>query len=115
MSEQTPPVPHFNVHTTEFEPLPEYGGGQAILYRSPDGRRLAGSFKESGQHDMVMPFDEFIYVVGGTMRVTVDGSAPLDLAAGDACYLKAGQHVNFEQSDDFHDVTVLVSEDEISF
>ncbi len=115
MADQQHPVPHFNVHTTEFEPLPEYGGGQAILYRSPDGRRLAGSFRESGQHHMVMPFDEFIYIVAGSMRITVDGGAELSMSVGDACYLTAGQHVAFDQSEDFHDVTVLMSEDEINF
>lgn len=115
MTDQAHPVPHFNVHTTEFEPLPEFGGGQAILYRSPDGQRLAGSFRESGQHAMLMPFDEFIYVVGGSMRITVDGGDEVSMAAGDACYLRAGQHVAFDQSADFHDVTVLISDDEISF
>lgn len=107
------PLPHFNVHDTEFEPLPEFGGGKAILYHSPDKRRLAGSFRESGTHRMTMAFDEFIYVVGGGVTITADGGEPVRLEAGDTCYLTQGQDVLFEMDDDFHDVTVLISDDPI--
>ena len=103
-------APHFNVHTTDFDPLPEFGGSKAILYHSPDRTRLAGSFRESGTHRLTMPFDEFIYVVGGGVKITVTGGETFDLAVGDACYLKQGQDVLFEMTDDFHDVTVLISD-----
>ena len=106
-------APYYNVHQTEFEPLPEFGGGKAILYHSDDGTRLAGSFRESGTHHMAMPFDEFIYVVGGGVRLTVDGGEPFRLGVGDACYLKQGQDVIFEMEEGFHDVTVLISDDPI--
>lgn len=106
-------VPHFNVHTTDFEPLPEFGGGKAILFHSADRKRLAGSFRESGTHRMTMPFDEFLYVVGGGTTITVDGGEPISLGVGDACYLKQGQDVLFQMTDDFHDVTVLISDDPI--
>jgi uncharacterized cupin superfamily protein len=111
----TADIPHFNVHTAEYSALPEFGGGEAILYRSPDGKRLAGSFKESGKHRMVMSYDEFIYVVAGEARVMVDGVAAVSLRPGDVCYLKEGQTVDFEMSDDFHDITVLTSDTEISY
>jgi uncharacterized cupin superfamily protein len=103
-------APHFNVHTTKFDPLPEFGGAKAILYRSSDGRRLAGSFRESGTHRMTMPFDEFIYVVGGGVKISIEGGERFDLSVGDACYLKQGQDVQFEMTSDFHDVTVLISD-----
>lgn len=106
-------IPHFNVHTTPFEPLPEFGGSKAILYHSADKRRLAGSFRESGTHRLVMPFDEFIYIVGGGVTLTVDGAPPVTLGVGDTCYLRQGQDVLFEMTDDFHDVTVLMSDDPI--
>ncbi|MEN0138167.1 MAG: cupin domain-containing protein [Rhodococcus sp. (in: high G+C Gram-positive bacteria)] len=108
-------VPRFNVHTTDWTPLPELGGHEAILYKSEDGRRLAGSFRESGRHTMKMPFDEFIYVVAGSTRITVEGEDPFDLGVGDCCYLKEGMEVTFEHSEDFHDVTVLISDQPIEY
>lgn len=110
MTSATGPVPHFNVHTADYQPLPEFGGKQAVLYKSADGRRLAGSFHESGTHTIVMPFDEFMYLVAGTCTITVEGDS-FQMAVGDCCYLRQGQEVTFEMSDDFHDVTVLISDD----
>jgi uncharacterized cupin superfamily protein len=103
-------APHFNVHTTKFEPLPEFGGSKAILYKSKDGRRLAGSFRESGTHRLTMPFDEFIYVVAGGVKISIEGGDSFTLAAGDACYLQQGQDILFDMTPDFHDVTVLMSD-----
>ena len=103
-------VPHFNIHTAVFEPLPEFGGSKAILYESPDKRTIAGSFKESGTHRLLMPFDEFIYVVAGGVKITVEGAEMVSLTVGDVCYLKQGRNVLFEMTDDFHDVTVLISD-----
>lgn len=110
MSSSNGHVPRFNVHTADFEPLPEFGGKQAILYKSEDGKRLAGSFHETGTHTMVMPFDEFIYVVGGSCEISVEGSDSFELKVGDCCYLRQGQNVTFAMADDFHDVTVLISD-----
>ena len=104
-------IPYFNVHTTKFDPLPEFGGSQAILYKSSDGKRLAGSFRESGTHTITMPFDEFIYIVAGGAKISVEGGDTVDLKVGDCCYLRQGQKVTFEMTDDFHDVTVLISDD----
>ena len=103
-------VPHFNVDTTFHEPLPEFGGGKAILYQSADRKRLAASFRESGTASMTMPFDDFSYVVGGRAKITVDGGEPINLSVGDAFYLKQGQAVIFDLSDDFHVVTMLISD-----
>lgn len=108
-------VPHFNVHTADFTPLAEFGGHEAILYKSEDGTRLAGSFKEAGKHTMTMPFDEFIYVVGGHTTISVAGGESIELGVGGCCYLRQGQEVTFEHSDDFHDVTVLVSDKPIEY
>lgn len=110
MSSKFGPIPHFNVYTADYEPLPEFGGKQAVLYQSEDGKRLAGSFHESGTHTLVLPFDEFMYLVAGTCTITVEGDS-FEMSAGDCCYLRQGQEVTFAMSDDFHDVTVLVSDD----
>jgi uncharacterized cupin superfamily protein len=103
-------VAQFNVFATEYEPLPEFGGKKAILYAADDNRRVAGSFHESGVHQMLMPFDEFIYVIAGTATISVEGGDKVELGAGGCCYLKEGQNVTFDFSDDFHDVSVLVSD-----
>jgi uncharacterized cupin superfamily protein len=106
-------VPRFHVATTAHDPLPEYGGTKAILYHSADRKRLAASFHESGTARMTMPFDDFSYVVAGSGKITVDGGEPINLNAGDAFYLKQGQDVQFVLSDDFHVVTMLMSDDPI--
>ena len=106
-------VPHFNVDTTTYDPLPEFGGGKAILFHSPDRRRLAASFRESGTARMTMPFDDFSYVVAGSAKITVDGGEPINVATGDAFYLKQGQDVLFDLTDDFHVVTMLMSDQPI--
>lgn len=108
-------IPHFNAITVEGTPVPQYGGTEAVLYSSADGKRLAGSFRESGTHTMVMPFDEFVYLIAGSVTLTLAGEEPLVLSAGDCAYLKEGQEVTWEMSDDFHDVTVLVSDKKIEY
>jgi uncharacterized cupin superfamily protein len=103
--------PHqFNVHTTERTPFPEFGGDRAMLYTSPDRRRIAGSFREQGKHHVVQPFDEFIFVIEGSARIEVEGYEPFDMAAGDCCWLKQGDAVTFEMHAGFLDVAVLVSD-----
>lgn len=104
-------VPHFKVATTPHDPLPEFGGSKAVLYHSPDRKRLAASFHESGTARMTMPFDDFSYVVGGSAKITVDGGEPISLSVGDAFYLKKGQDVIFDLADDFHVVTMLTSDE----
>lgn len=108
-------LPHLNVHAAAYQPLPAYGGAQAVLYRSPDGKRIAGSFKESGKHSLTMPYDEFLFVIAGSATLVIDGGERRTLSAGDACYLRQGLTVDFEMSPDFHDVAVLISDDEIRY
>ena len=108
-------IPHFNVHTADWVPLPAMGGFEAILHKSADGTRLAGSFRESGTHTLTMPFDEFLYIVAGTARITVDDKETVELGVGDCVYLFQGSTVNFDYSDDFHDVTVLISDTPIEY
>ena len=108
-------VPRLNVLSTEFTPMPGFGGSQAVLYHSLDRTRLAGTFRESGSHTLTMEYDEFIYIVTGHMVVTIRGGDRHELAAGDACYLRQGMTVDFEMSEDFQDVAVLVSNNPIAY
>ena len=106
-------IPHLDVHDAPWQPLPQYGGHQAVLYRSEDRKRIAGTFRESGTHKMVMPFDEFVYVIGGSVKISVEGGNSFEAAAGTAFYVRQGMDVTWEMSDDFHDVTVLLSDQPI--
>lgn len=104
-------VLHLNTHTTDFVTLPGFeGASQSVLYTAADGTRVAGTFKEQGRHTMTMPFDEFLYVIAGSSSISVTGGDSVVLRAGDCCYLRQGQEVTFEMSDDFHDVAVLISD-----
>lgn len=103
-------IPSLNVNTSHFDPLPEFGGSQCVLYRSPDRTRLAGSFKETGSHRMTMAYDEFVYVVAGGVALTVEGGERYEFEVGDAFYVRQGMTVLWEMTDDFHDVTVLISD-----
>lgn len=38
--------------------LPEFGGKEAIIYRSSDGKRVAAAFHESGTPNSTYPFDD---------------------------------------------------------
>lgn len=102
-------VPRFNVHTVAYDLSPEWGGWKKFLYESGDGARRAGSFKEVGHYQATMPFDEFMFVIAGSLSVSVEGGETFELTSGDCCYLRKGLSVTFDFSSDFHDVAVLMS------
>jgi uncharacterized cupin superfamily protein len=109
VSDETPPIYRLNVKDeANFDPLPEYNGHQAWLYKSEDGKRRAGSFKEHGRFEEENEFDEFIYIVAGSTKISVDGAEPYTLVAGECTYLRKGTKVTFEHDDEFHDVAVLI-------
>jgi uncharacterized cupin superfamily protein len=112
MSNSDNKVPRFNVFTAEYDPLPEWGGGQKVLYQSPNGKRKAGSFKEYGKFTEVMPFDEFFYVVAGSTKIRIEGGESFELKVGDCVYFRKGMTVHFDHAKDFHDVAVLMSHDD---
>lgn len=99
-----------NVHTTCWSPFPEFGGTESVLFTSEDGTRFAASFRLSGTHSWVMQYDDFFYVIAGSARVTMDDEDPVEIVAGDFCRIRRGTSVTFEMSDDFHEVSVLVSD-----
>lgn len=110
MSDDQTAVERFNVHDAPWQPFPEFGGSQAALFASADGTRLAASYRLSGTHSWVLPYDDFFYVIAGHARVTVEGGETFEVAAGDFCHLRAGNRVTFEMSDDFHEVSTLVAD-----
>ncbi len=104
-----------NIRDAKWTPYPDFGGAEFVLYRSPDGRRVAAAWQEAGQHTFTYPFDEFVYVVRGSAKVAVHGGETFELVEGDLAYFTEGVTVDFDMSDDFMDVTCLVSDREVAW
>lgn len=115
MTEQ-PGIPHFTPTKASFSAFADRPGWEtSLLYRSPDGKRVAASFKEQGTLSHLAECDEFIYVIAGTSHIKIEGVGEIDLGPGDACYIEAGQTVEYTHSEDFHDVAVLIGDKEIIY
>jgi hypothetical protein len=107
-----PPV-HAKLENLPWVDLPEFGGREAIIYRSPDGRRVAAAFHESGKATFTYPFDEFLVVTSGSVTVRVHGGETFTMSAGEVGYFNEGTTVDFDFSADFSDITYLVSDHEV--
>jgi uncharacterized cupin superfamily protein len=108
-------IPHGPLGSFEWVDLPEFGGREAIIYRSRDGRRVAAAFEESGKATFTYPFDEFLVVTSGTARIQVHGGELIELKKGDVAYIREGTSVDFEFSEDFSDVTCLMADHEVKW
>lgn len=105
-------VPRGRVEDFNWVSLPQFGGSEAIIYRSPDGKRVAAAFKESGKVTFTYSFDEFFYVTSGHIKITVHGGPTFEVKQGEVAYMREGQTVDFDFSKDFSDVAYLVSDHE---
>jgi uncharacterized cupin superfamily protein len=108
-SHPTPPV-HLSQKDLKWVPLPEFGGQEAIIHRSPDGRRVAAAFRESGRSTFTYSFDEFLIVTSGSLTVHVHGGETFTLSKGDLGYFTQGTVVDFDFSKDFSDITCLMGD-----
>jgi uncharacterized cupin superfamily protein len=108
-------VPHGKLSEFNWVALPEFGGKEAIIYRSPDGKRVAAAFQESGSPSFTYPFDEFLVVTSGSVKVRVHGGSSFTLLKGDVAYFREGMSVDFQFSDDFSDITSLVADHEVKW
>jgi hypothetical protein len=108
-------IPHGPLDSFEWVALPEFGGREAIIYRSPDGRRVAAAFEESGQATFTYPFDEFLVVTAGTATIKVHGGETIHLRKGDVAYIREGTTVDFDFSADFADITCLMADHEVKW
>jgi uncharacterized cupin superfamily protein len=108
-------IPHGRPADFNWVALPEFGGREAVIYRSPDGRRVAAAFEESGKESFTYPFDEFLMVTAGTVKIAVHGAETLLLSKGDVAYLPEGTAVDFEFSKDFADITCLTADHEVKW
>jgi uncharacterized cupin superfamily protein len=82
---------------------------------SPDGKRVAAAFEESGKATFTYPFDEFLVVTSGTAKIKVHGGETIELKKGDVAYLREGTSVDFEFSKDFSDITCLMADHEVKW
>jgi uncharacterized cupin superfamily protein len=99
-----PPAPvHLRQQDLHWVPLPAFGGQEAIIHRSADGKRVAAAFRESGKSSFTYPFDEFLVVTSGSLTVHVHGGETFTLRQGDVAYFHQGTAVDFEFSN-FYDV-----------
>ena len=103
-------IPHGKPADFNWVALPEFGGREAVIYRSPDGRRVAAAFEESGKESFTYPFDEFLMVTAGTVKIKVHGGETLLLSKGDVAYIPEGSAVDFVFSKDFADITCLTAD-----
>ncbi|KFA53858.1 hypothetical protein S40293_01726 [Stachybotrys chartarum IBT 40293] len=95
----------------EWTPFPEYGGQRSIVYRSEDGKIVAGAAHEKGKATLVYPWDEFFFVTQGSIVCDVEGGDTSTAKKGDVVYFKRGTKVNFEFSQDFYNIAVFISTD----
>lgn len=102
-------MPHEYSESFEWVSLTEVGGSDAIIHRSPDGKRVTAAFTESGKFTFTYPFDEFTVVTWGTGKSRVRGGPALKLGRGDVAYFREGMTIDIELSD-FANVTMLVSD-----
>ncbi len=61
------------------------------------------------------PFDEFAFVLKGSAKVDVHGGESFSIGAGDILYVEEGTTIDFEMSDDFEDITMLVSDKPVAW
>ncbi len=106
-------VTHSTPSEFKWAVLPEFGGTEAIIYRSQDGKRVAVAFRESGSATFTYPFDEFLMVTSGSVTVRVHGGSTFTLVKGDVGYFCEGTSVDFEFSDDFSNIACLVADHEV--
>lgn len=110
-----PKALRFNMKEVDWEMTPEFGGGEHVFYRSTDKTRAVVAFKESGKHTFEYPFDEFAFVLKGSAKVDIHGGEKFTISAGDILYVEEGTVIDFEMSEDFEDITMLVSDKPVTW
>lgn len=104
-------VPHGAWSSFLKQAAPNYGGREGIIYRSPDGKRVAGAFTHSGRYSFTFPFDEFVFVTSGRVKVSVRSGSRFELKAGDVAYFRKGMTVDFiAPGENYGNVAMFVDE-----
>jgi uncharacterized cupin superfamily protein len=106
-------TPYGDHSSFPWQPFPQYGGSKAMIYRSEDGKIVAGTARESGTTSLTYPCDEFFYVTAGWTKVKIHGGDEFTLKQGDFVYLKKGTTVDFEFGDGFTNVAVFIGTEKV--
>lgn len=107
-------VPYSTWNTFPWEPFPEYAGFKSVLYRSADGKIVAGAAKETGTATLTYPCDEFFYVTKGWIKLGIHRGDSMTLSEGQFIYLKKGTTVDFEFGPDFANVAVFIDNEPVT-
>lgn len=85
-------VNKLSISAATMVPLEPYGK-IATFFRSADGLRAAGvwTVDEGQQFDYELPYDLFVYVVDGELRVATQDGGTVTLSRGDVAYFVAEQ------------------------
>lgn len=98
-------VPYGNYDSFPKKDFPEWKGSKSVMYRSADGKRVAGTFCESESATMTYPCDEFTYVKKGWVKAEIQGGDTFTLHEGDCVYFTKGITVTFSSSEDYCNVS----------
>jgi uncharacterized cupin superfamily protein len=103
-------------HPSSFpsEDFPQYGGSKSIIYRSADGKIVAGHAKETGTTSLTYPCDEFFYVTEGWTDLKINGGESFRLNKGDFVYLTKGTTVDFVFGDGFANAAVFLDSERVT-
>ncbi|KAM6509436.1 hypothetical protein FALCPG4_017091 [Fusarium falciforme] len=107
-------APYGNWESFTWQPFPDYDGIKSIIYRSADGKIVAGAAKESGKGTLKWPCDEFLFVTEGWNKFRIEDGKVFTLKKGDFCYLRKGHVVHMEISDDFGNVAVFIDTEPVT-
>ncbi|CAK7200664.1 hypothetical protein SEUCBS139899_003362 [Sporothrix eucalyptigena] len=98
-------IPYGNYNSFPKVDFPEWKGNKSVIYRSADGKRVAGTFCESESAKMTYPCDEFTYVKKGWVKAEIEGGETFTLYEGDCVYFTKGITVTFSSSEDYCNVS----------
>lgn len=98
-------VPYGRYDSFPKIPFPEWSGYKSVMYRSADGKQVAGTFHETESATMTYPCDEFTYVKTGWVKAEVKGGDTFTLYEGDCVYFTKGTTVTFWSSEDYVNVS----------
>lgn len=107
-------TPYGKWNSFPWEPFPEYAGSKSVLFRSADGKIVAGAAKETGTATLTYPCDEFFYVTEGWIELSIHGGETFTLNKGDFIYLRKGTTVDFVFGEDFANVAVFIDSEKIT-
>ena len=107
-------TPYGNHRSFPKESYPQYGGEKSVIYRSSDGKVVAGTARESGTTSLTYPCDEFFYVTQGWCDVKIHGGDSFRLNEGDCIYITKGTTADFIFSPEFWNTAVFIDSEKIT-